>query len=35
MTLSDCEKQWRKPGTSHHLHNTILTVKSCGSSIML
>ena len=26
---------WRKPGTTHHLANTILTVKHGGGSIML
>ena len=44
--LSDCEKQdlislnskrhvWRKPGTAHHLHNTIPTVKHGSGSIRL
>ena len=26
---------WRKPGTAHHLANTIHTVKHVGGSIML
>uniref|UniRef100_A0A8C2KAX2 Uncharacterized protein n=1 Tax=Cyprinus carpio TaxID=7962 RepID=A0A8C2KAX2_CYPCA len=26
---------WRKPGTAHHLANTISTVKHGGGSIML
>ncbi|KAL0148615.1 hypothetical protein M9458_056055 [Cirrhinus mrigala] len=26
---------WRKPGTAHHLSNTVPTVKHCGGSIML
>ena len=26
---------WRKPGTSHHLANTISTVKHGGGSVML
>ncbi len=26
---------WRKPGTAHHLSNTVPTVKHGGGSIML
>jgi len=34
MNLSSKCHVWRKPGTAHHLHNSIPMVK-CGGSIML
>jgi len=30
MNLISKFRVWRKPGTVHHLHNTIPTVKSSG-----
>ncbi len=35
FSLSSKGHVWRKPGTVHHLHNTIPTVKHGGGSIML